>query len=122
MMSVSGNNPDTCQSLADFLKVRKTDPSSSKHYVLGNEAGDADSIISAIALAYIDSIQPDVTIVAKTPLISIPRADLATQRPETALLVDLAGYRTPSMTSFSSTIQPLSTTKTTIIVILLKSK
>jgi exopolyphosphatase len=88
-MNVSGSTQSMRQSLADFLKVRKTDPCSPKHYVLGNEAGDADSIISAISLAYIDSVQQDVA--AKTPLISIPRADLATQRPETALLLDLAG-------------------------------
>lgn len=98
-MNESGNTQQNKrQSLADFLKAQKTQTNSncSKHYVIGNEAGDADSIISAIALAYIDSVQqqqeePSTDVAVKTPLISIPRADLSTQRPETALLLDLAG-------------------------------
>jgi exopolyphosphatase len=87
IMNVNNSNmkSNTCQSLNDFLKMLKENPS--KHYVVGNEAGDADSIISSIALAYIES---DVD-KHKAPLVSIPRADLTSQRPETVLLLELAG-------------------------------
>jgi exopolyphosphatase len=59
-----------------------------EHVVLGNEAGDADSLISAIALAYIESVKGQVP---KTPLLPIPLTDLQTQRPETVHLLHLAG-------------------------------
>lgn len=72
--------------LDEFLKARKEEPT--RHFVMGNEAGDADSIISAITLAYIESVKEYME---KTPIVSISQADLATQRPETALLLKLAG-------------------------------
>lgn len=67
-------------SLADFLVHRR---SKLDHLVIGNEAGDADSIVSAIGLAYVEQ--------TKTPVVSIPKADLTTQRPETFLLLQWAG-------------------------------
>lgn len=73
-------------SLSQFLEERKTQPT--QHIVIGNEAGDADSIISAITLAYIESEQENMW---STPIVSIPTADLATQRPEVKLLLELAG-------------------------------
>jgi exopolyphosphatase len=82
---------DTVPSLDDFLQMSKKDTGTSKHYVLGNEAGDADSIISAITLAYVDSVATQEGKVKKTPLVSIPRADLHSQHPETDLLLLLAG-------------------------------
>ena len=57
--------------------------------MIGNEAGDADSIVSALALAYVDSVlatQKTLT----TPVVSIPRADLPLRR-ETTLLLDYCG-------------------------------
>ncbi|KAG7342574.1 DHHA2 domain containing protein [Nitzschia inconspicua] len=88
------------------------------HFVLGNPAGDADSIVSAIGLAYVDTIMvqqqqqqqqlqftdnddnnnsnnsnnnssPSMIVV---PIMSISISDLKTQRPETTyLLKDCAG-------------------------------
>jgi exopolyphosphatase len=73
-------------SLDEFLKARKEEPT--RHFVMGNEAGDADSIISALTLAYIESVKGHME---KTPIVSIPQADLETQRPATVLLLKLAG-------------------------------
>ena len=73
-------------SLNEFLKGRMLQPTN--HIVIGNEAGDADSIVSAITLAYIESTQEAMQ---STPIVSIPKADLATQRPEVKLLLELAG-------------------------------
>ncbi len=56
--------------------------------MIGNEAGDADSIISAITLAYVESSQEEIE---STPIVSIPKADLTTQRPEVSLLMEMAG-------------------------------
>jgi exopolyphosphatase len=81
------------------------------HVVIGNEAGDADTIVSAIAWAYVTSCysawydhhlhgddyddnnnrpwssEEEI----KIPICSIPRDDLETQRPEMMLLLRLAG-------------------------------
>jgi exopolyphosphatase len=73
-------------SLDEFLKARKEELN--RHFVMGNEAGDADSIISAITLAYVESAKGHME---KTPIVSIPQADLETQRPATVLLLKLAG-------------------------------
>lgn len=101
-------------SLSDFLVACQTTtrrgrpqqqlpPTHQPHVVIGNEAGDADSIVSAIALAYVDylhataarssdsSSNNDDDTITLTPVISIPRADFETQRPETVLLLRLAG-------------------------------
>lgn len=56
------------------------------HIILGNEAGDADSIISALSLAYVDSVFYKAL---KTPIVSVPRADLCL-RQEAVLLLELA--------------------------------
>ena len=56
--------------------------------VIGNEAADADSVVSAITLAYFLSAQhPSVQYV---PVLSLPRAEMKL-RPETLLLLRLAG-------------------------------
>jgi len=65
---------------------RKDEPTSS--IVIGNEAGDADTVISAIALSYIESIFQDED---KTPIVSIPKEDLLVRRPDIKLLLKLAG-------------------------------
>jgi len=57
-------------------------------FIVGNQAGDADSIISALALAYVDYLkQPNEP--HKVPIVSIPRADLVLRR-DTVLLLSLA--------------------------------
>lgn len=75
-------------SLPAFLQKQAHHPTTD--IVIGNEAGDADSIISAVSLAYVES-----PITLKTPVISIPKADLS-QRPETMLLLHLAGVPDPT--------------------------
>ena len=98
-------------SLAEFLMERKRQPT--KNLVLGNEAGDADSIVSAITLAYVDCLllrmgsdttcnnnndEDDIDSKRqKTPVVSISKADLETQRPETVLLLQLAGVSTDAL-------------------------
>ncbi|KAL9189552.1 hypothetical protein ACHAXT_009227 [Thalassiosira profunda] len=59
--------------------------------IIGNEAGDADSIVSALTLGFVQSLAKDGS--AKSvvvPLVSIPRADIAL-RPDVNLLFNLAG-------------------------------
>ena len=76
-------------SLEYFLLQRKDNPTTS--IVIGNEAGDADTIVSAIALAYIESVfQPEAK-EQKTPIVSIPHKDLLHRRPDVKLLLHLAG-------------------------------
>jgi exopolyphosphatase len=85
---------DARTSLAQSNDVRRSSTSTKPHLVLGNPAGDADSIISAIGLAYIDSIhQPasgnyaDLLLPLTIPIVSISIQDLKTQRPETSYLL-----------------------------------
>jgi len=84
----------SCQgsSLDDFLIERKANPTN--HFVLGNDAGDADSIISAITLAYIESIlhKDDwKNNVDQTPVVTVPKDSFIHQRPDVNLLLQLAG-------------------------------
>lgn len=58
------------------------------HVVVGNRAGDADSIISALTLAYIDSVFAGKP---KTAVVSITKKDLLTQRPEVSFLFRTLG-------------------------------
>lgn len=74
----------TAKSIDSFLKERKNNPTRS--FVIGNDAGDADSIISAICLAFIEG---------KTPIVSISRDSLV-ERPEVEMLLDLAGVSNAS--------------------------
>jgi exopolyphosphatase len=72
--------------LQDFLLERKQDPTNS--VVIGNEAGDADTIVTSLVLAYVESVQAGAN---KTPVVAIDRLDLDTQRPEVSFLFKLAG-------------------------------
>ena len=74
----------------DFLKERYERPTS--HIVLGNPAGDTDSILSALTLGFVEEDKELLT-----PVVSIPRRDLQTQRPETSLLLELAGVPTDKL-------------------------
>lgn len=63
--------------------------------VIGNEAGDADSIISSLCYAWLlhsaaSSAPSSSTTLTTVPVASIPRADLRL-RPETSRLLELAG-------------------------------
>jgi len=122
--------PSAPPSLLDFLVGRRerlaeellrrrrngnddSDAKSTLHLVVGNEAGDADSVVSALTWAYADGYLADSNInnAANTnnndddemqkkkdptsprltvPVVSIPRRDFETQRPETTLLLRLA--------------------------------
>mmetsp|Transcript_18985 Transcript_18985/g.54702 ORF Transcript_18985/g.54702 Transcript_18985/m.54702 type:complete len:989 (-) Transcript_18985:2672-5638(-) len=77
--------------LKAFLQQRLSSPT--KHLVIGNPAGDADSIISAVVLAYVDSVKGAGK---KTPVISISEHEMNTTRPEVSLLLDLVGISDPS--------------------------
>lgn len=94
-------------SVADFVRSVKQEvvaaidssdakPSASLHLVIGNEAGDADSILSAVGLSYVKALQKardnDGDNELIVPIVSIPADALKFQRPETTfLLSDCAG-------------------------------
>ena len=78
-------------SFPDFLASQWDSPCL-PNVVLGNEAGDADSIISALALAYVESISNH----PMTPIVSVPRDDLCLRR-EAVLLMDLAQVDTAKL-------------------------
>lgn len=61
--------------------------------VMGNQAGDADTIISAIVYAYVQTI---TTGIWYTPVIPISQSSLRHQRPEIETLFHLAGIRHPA--------------------------
>lgn len=65
---------------------RKANPT--KHFVIGNDAGDADSIISAITLAYVESKHNG----DETPIVSISKDVFTHERPDVNLLLQLAGF------------------------------
>ena len=69
------------------------DDTSPIHLVLGNEAGDADSIISSLSLAYVNGRSSDFL---NVPLVSIQRSDLPLRR-DVVYLLDMAGVSTDSL-------------------------
>jgi exopolyphosphatase len=77
-------------SLSEFLACEPT----FSHVVVGNPAGDADSIVSALSLAYVDHLtgsNPGVS-----PIVSVPRADLPLRR-ETVLLLEMVNVSTTKL-------------------------
>jgi exopolyphosphatase len=83
------DNNNNCKQLSSATAVQ--------HVCIGNEAGDADSIVSSLALAYMDSFySPNNTF--KIPIVSIPKGDLPL-RQETVLLLKLAGLDTHHLDS-----------------------
>ena len=61
--------------------------------MLGNDAGDADSIISAITLAYIESMKRGKSI---TPVVSISKDVFVHERPDIVRAFELAGIHSAS--------------------------
>lgn len=77
-------------SLSDFLACEPT----FSHVVIGNPAGDADSIVSSLSLAYVDHLtgrNPSLS-----PVVSVPRADLPLRR-ETVLLLEMVNVSTTKL-------------------------
>lgn len=72
----------------EFLKERKSNPTG--RIVIGNDAGDADSVVSAIALAFIESFYGQSQ---ATPIVSISKESFLNERPEINLLFNLAGLQ-----------------------------
>jgi exopolyphosphatase len=96
-------------SLADFLRRVKKYPTS--HVVIGNSAGDADSIVSALTYSYIGSVvlhqehetkESSQAESVTTPVVSISQRDLEASRPETLLLLKWAGIATSDLIYFDN--------------------
>ena len=84
------------QQLVAAIGSSDTSPQAHPRLVIGNEAGDADSILSAIGLSYLKALenasQGDDGKELIVPIVSIPADSLKFQRPETTfLLADCAG-------------------------------
>jgi exopolyphosphatase len=96
---VTANFGSQLQQVAtSFSSLATTTPS--LHFYMGNEAGDADSIISSLALAYTKNLEynssSNVDAYKNIPLVSIPRSDMALRR-ETVLLLQMAGISTEQL-------------------------
>lgn len=94
LLSLRGSGVVTTQSYStpsqcsmSFLDFLSSSTPIQPHVVLGNEAGDADSIVSSLAFGFVDSVYKNNP---TTPIVSIPRADLCLRR-ETILLLQYAG-------------------------------
>lgn len=88
---VSAHSRTALKSLELFLIEQKAKPSD--HFVLGNDAGDADSVISSITLAYVESMK---RIHPFTPVVSISKDVFVHERPDILLLLKLAGIQDAS--------------------------
>jgi len=100
-MSLS-SSPYTNDNFISYLNTNNAaryaiDNDSKVHLIIGNEAGDADSIISALTLSYIQQQQYLKSAKKDTegkkivlPIVSVPRADISLRR-DVMLLLDLAG-------------------------------
>jgi len=100
-MSLS-SSPHTNDNFISYLNTNNAaryaiDNDSKVHLIIGNEAGDADSIISALTLSYIQQQKYLKSAKKDTegkkivlPIVSVPRADISLRR-DVMLLLDLAG-------------------------------
>eukprot|EP00984_Skeletonema_dohrnii_P014002 scaffold5860_cov103-Skeletonema_dohrnii-CCMP3373.AAC.3 len=74
--------------------LQNKDEKRTNNVIIGNEAGDADSIISALTLGYVTSSNnnspPDNNNTFQVPIVSIPRAEMELRR-DAALLLDMVG-------------------------------
>lgn len=84
---LESNVPASLADTAQSKTAKRT-----KSVVIGNEAGDADSIISALTLGFVTSSNskspPDN--MCQVPIVSIPRAEMELRR-DAALLLDMVG-------------------------------
>ena len=82
---------------SSFSRQRKEQPTERTYnFIMGNEAGDADSIISALTLSYVrnclkagsvkDSSEQEITKTLHIPIVSINREDMALRRDVILLL------------------------------------
>ena len=95
------------------LKKKEEDKTKNDHVVVGNRAGDADSIISALTLAYVESVYGGTP---KTPMVSITQRDLETQRPEVSFLFQTSGLDNTVIDSLRYIDDPtLSPSKVTLV-------
>jgi len=93
------HQPTVNTSFVSFLEstapasLQSKDAKRRNNVIIGNEAGDADSIISALTLGYVTSFNnnspPDNNTV-QVPIVSIPRAEMELRR-DAALLLDMVG-------------------------------
>ena len=77
---------ESSQASVSNISKGPNDDTSPIHLVLGNEAGDADSIISSLSLAYVNGRSSDFL---NVPLVSIQRSDLPLRR-DVVYLLDMA--------------------------------
>ena len=74
--------------------LQSKDAKRRNNVIIGNEAGDADSIISALTLGYVTSFNnnspPENNNTFQVPIVSIPRAEMELRR-DAALLLDMVG-------------------------------
>jgi exopolyphosphatase len=89
---LSSAQAESVPTLQEFLADRRQSPTT--NFVIGNEAGDADTIVSSIVLAYVESVRAGAD---KTPVVAIDKVDLETQRPEVSFLFQLAGITSDSL-------------------------
>jgi exopolyphosphatase len=102
--AVAGFLKDVKQTVQD----NKGSFASPPHLVLGNPAGDADSIVSAIGWAYVESTvgKSQYTPRAVIPVIPIAAQDLRSQRPETTFLLTTCAGLDPDLNDLISIDQP----------------
>lgn len=107
------------QSIQEFLLTLKQNPTN--HIVIGNTAGDADSIISAVTHAYVTSAQESSRSAGftshdfLTPVMSITQRDLETTRPETLILLKWAELPTDDLFYVDNTEVPKQATRVTLV-------
>ena len=101
-------NKRKMSSLSDFLAQKPT----FNHVVIGNPAGDADSIVSSLSLAYVDFLTGRNPILS--PIVSVPRADLPLRR-ETVLLLELIQVSTVVLTCLDDLPSSLPDSRITLV-------
>jgi exopolyphosphatase len=82
MSTCQDANTKMVLSMSDFLSQQQR--GHFHHIVIGNPAGDADSIVSSLALAYVESLMGRN--LDMTPIVSVPRDDLSLRCDVTLLL------------------------------------
>jgi len=88
----SSDRSFTFDSFAEFLHAAKTGldvlrfvVGSPLHVVIGNEAGDLDSLVSALVIAYLQSVKTNGTSIA-LPVFNVPRAELRLRKDNVRVL------------------------------------